>query len=106
MKYFPIPVAVCGACIALLLVTAYAVQLAGPNPVEAAKAKLVAEGWQEQDLVMLSCRISTGPFRGTGYVEFQVKGSNQKTIRVELRRTIYSLKWQVTGYKEDVPKPK
>ena len=105
MKHLRIPVAVCGACIALFLVTAYAVQLAGPNPVGAAKAKLVAEGWQEQDLMPLVFKTSASPFRSTGYVEFQVKGSKQKTIRVELRRTIYSLKWQITGYSEDVPKP-
>lgn len=103
MKYRRIILTACGGCVALLLVIALVFDLAAPNPVDAAKARTVAEGWHEQDLAPPRFQTSGGLFGRTGQVEFQVKDSNPaKAIRVNLRRRMYSWNWQVTAYNEDM----
>jgi hypothetical protein len=85
-------------CVALLFLIDQAFHLAAGNPVAAATVKTVAEGWQEQDLGQLRVRTSYAFFGSTGQVEFYVRNSKPaKTIRVNLRRPMYSSKWQVTA---------
>ena len=108
MRYVRIGLVACGVCLVLVMFTASAsfiLGLTAPIPVDVAKAKAMALGWNDQDLDLLGYQTSHRSFFGsTGRVEFRVKGSNpSKTIRVQLRRPMYTRTWQVTQYTGDIP---
>lgn len=101
MKYRRIILTACGACVALPLMIALAFDFAAGDPLGAAKARMVAEGWQEKDLAWPRFRTSGGLFGGTGQVEFQLPGSTPpKTIRVEMQRPMFSANWQVVAFED------
>jgi hypothetical protein len=107
MKSLRIALVVCGVCLLVLLFigsASFIVGLAAPIPVDVAKAKAVALGWNDQDLDLLGYQTSHLSFIGsTGQVEFRIKGSDpSKTIRVQLRRPMYTRTWQVTDFTEHV----
>ena len=98
MKRFGALIAV---VLSLLLLVVLAISLLTASPVDAAKDKCVEQGWQEQDLIVMGFKSSGGIFSRSGRVQFQTKNQGPpKTIRVELRKPVYSLRWQVVEYDE------
>jgi len=99
--------AICATSVALVLLVPFALSLASPGPVDAAKAKTASEGWVEKDVELLGFTTSGGPFGHSAEVRLQAQRDNRTTaIRVNLRRPIWSRTWTVLDYSEDPPKLK
>ena len=75
-----------------------------PTLVDAAQTKCTDEGWQEQNLTLLGFTSSGGLFGRSGRVEFTATNKNvTKTIKIELRKPMFAIRWQVIRYDEKTP---
>ena len=101
MKPLRIILAVCAACVAVLLVIGLAVGSAVSNPVDAAKASAVGKGWRPEQLGLRDFQMASSLFGGTARVEFNANGVGEsKVVRVDLARPAYSPNWRVSEYEE------
>jgi hypothetical protein len=101
MKPLRMIMAVCAACMAVLLVIGLAVGSAVSSPVDSAKASAVGNGWRPEQMGLRDFQMASGLFGGTARVEFNAKGPRgPKVVRVDLMRPPYSPDWRVTGYDE------
>ena len=93
-----------GVGVLLLLLASVAVTWLQPSAVEVARARCLSEGWRAEDLVLREYRGTGTLFNQRETVEFQVKGAQPpKTVRVELRKPVYFLGWQVMEVGEEIP---
>ena len=93
-----------GVGVLLLLLASGAVTWLQPSAVEVARARCVSEGWRAEDLVLREYRGTGTLFNQRETVEFQVKGAQPpKAVRVELRKPVCFLRWQVMEVGEEIP---
>jgi hypothetical protein len=74
----------------------------GQPPLGAALAECREKGWQDHDLGLSSSEVSSSCLGSTASIVLKSKDPNQpKTVRVQLRRWINLLGWDVVDYKEE-----
>lgn len=94
-------VAIVLVAVVIVMLNASGLTPFGPSLVDAAMAKCVEQGWQEEDLAVLRFQTSWGTGGSRGHIEFRSKNQNPaSTIRVELRKPLFSLNWEVVNYDE------
>ena len=93
-----------GVGVLLLVLASVAVTWLQPSAVEVARTRCLSEGWRAEDLVLREYRGTGTLFNQRETVEFQVKRAQPpKTVRVELRKPVYFLGWQVMEVGEEIP---
>jgi hypothetical protein len=91
-----------GLCLLVVLLVAQVIGLNTPEPIDAARAKAVAEGYHDQNLSLAGFTRS-GVIGQSAYVEFFLEGQKPpKIIRVDLHRPFWSTQWNATQCNERV----
>ena len=93
-----------GVSVLLLVLASVAVTWLQPSAVQVARVRCLSEGWRPEDLVLREYRGTGTLFNQRETVEFQVKGAQPpKAVRVELRKPVCFLRWQVMEVGEEIP---
>lgn len=95
---------VVGGCLLLLLAVNYmAGELtATSTALGAALAECRVKGWQANDLAQSGYQVSNSILGSTATITLKPKDPNRpKTVRVQLRKRINLLGWEIVDYKEE-----
>ena len=95
---------VVGVCVLLLLGGNYLAGVLSPEStaLDAALAECRAKGWQNNELAQTGLQISTSALGSAATIVLKPKDrEHPNTIRVQLRKRINLMSWQVVGYEEE-----
>jgi hypothetical protein len=91
-------------CFLLLLAVNYMAGELSPTStaLDAALAECRVKGWQENDLAQSGYQVSNSILGSSATITLTPKDLNRpKTVRVQLRKRINLLGWEVVDYKEE-----
>jgi hypothetical protein len=96
------PARVVAILLAVLLVASLVARYLQPSAVEVARAWCVEQGLREEDVAVTGYRGSGHLFGETETVSVLVRGADPpRRLRINLRRPVYFLGWEVVGHEVD-----